>query len=366
MTAPHILTAEELADRRYPSDIAISADGRFVAFVVQPMGKREEHDLTEIWLSRDGAPARQFSSGLAGDTSPVFSPDSAKLAFLSDRHEREKQRVYVMPLDGGEAMRVSTLEGKLTALTWSPDGPHLGVLVTDPETEAEKKRKEERNDPILENQNLKYSRLWAINAETGVARQLTFGDRQCWITAGRATAKRSPSRHRPEPMSRLSSRMSSLAGHRGGGRLRLLATVRGLPSNLIFVDHPDGEQIAMRYNGFTSDPVDSIWLMSTTTGERRELLTDDHGNVDAIMPIPGEPGQIGMRMVDGVHANAWIIDVATGERTKALGSPPGKIAARCTPARPSRRMGRRSRTSGPTRSRRKRPTSHLPARSRSS
>ena len=118
MTEPRILTAEELADRRYPSDIVISADGRFVAFVVQPMGKREEHDLTEIWLARDGEPARQFTSGLAGDSSPVFSPDSAKLAFLSDRLELEKQRVYVMPLDGGVAVRVSTVDGKLSALTW--------------------------------------------------------------------------------------------------------------------------------------------------------------------------------------------------------------------------------------------------------
>jgi dipeptidyl aminopeptidase/acylaminoacyl peptidase len=319
MTEPHILTAEELADRRYPSDIVISADGRFLAFVVQPMGKREEHDLTEIWLARDGEPARQFTSGLAGDSSPVFSPDSAKLAFLSDRHEREKQRVYVMPLDGGEAVRVSTVEGKLSALTWSPDGAHLAVLVTDPETETEKKQKEERNDPILENQNRKYARLWSINADTGAARQLTFGERHVleygWSRDGRTLAVATSTRTDVEAeFQEIEISLVAVLG----GRLRLLAIVRGLPSNLIFVDHPDGEQIAMRHNGFTDDPVDSVWLMSTATGEHRELLTDDHGNVDAIMPIPGRPGQIGMRMVDGVHANAWVVDVATGERTKAL------------------------------------------------
>ena len=106
-------------------------------------------------------------------------------------------------------MRVSTVDGKLTALTWSPDGLHLGVLVTDPETDAEKKRREERNDPILENQNLKYARLWAINAETGAARQLTFGERHVLDYGGRETGRRLPSRHRFELTSRLSSRTST-------------------------------------------------------------------------------------------------------------------------------------------------------------
>jgi dipeptidyl aminopeptidase/acylaminoacyl peptidase len=319
MTATHVLSAEELADRRYPKDVRVSNDGRLVAFVVQPMGKPEEHDLSEVWLSRNRQPARQFTTGLAGDACPVFSPDSKRLAFLSDRHERKKQRIYVMAIDGGEAIRLSPLEGELSALTWSPDGKHLAVLVTDPETAEEKKRKEERNDPIVEDGNPKFARLWLVDAGSGAARQLTMGRRHVhdygWSRDSTTLAVVTSERTDVEAEFRdLDLSLLSVAG----GRLRHLATMLGLPSNLVFVDQPDGEQIAVRFNGFADDPVDSIWLVSTVTGERRELLTDDHGNVEAISPIAGRPTEIGLRLVDGVHGNAYVVDATSGKRAAAL------------------------------------------------
>ena len=192
MTSSHVLSAEELADRKYPSNVVLSNDGRCVAFVVQPMGRDGEHDTSEIWLSRDGKSARKFSAGLTADTSPVFSPDSTHLAFLSDRKNRGKQRIYLLPLDGGEAVSVSDLEGELSSLSWSPDGTQLSVLLKDPETADEKKRSEEKNDPILEEQNLKFARLWVVNAETGTSRQLSFGNRHvgysAWSRDGKSLA----------------------------------------------------------------------------------------------------------------------------------------------------------------------------------
>jgi hypothetical protein len=111
------------------------------------------------------------------------------------------------------------------------------VLVTDPETETEKKQKEERNDPILENQNRKYARLWAIHADTGAARQLTFGERHVleygWSRDGRTLAVATSTRTDVEAeFQEIEISLVAVLG----GRLRLLATVRGLPSNLIFVD----------------------------------------------------------------------------------------------------------------------------------
>ena len=74
----------------------------------------------------------------------------------------------------------------------------------------------------------------------------------------------------------------------------------------------------MRFNGFTADPVDSIWLISTETGASHELLTDDHGNVEQLFAIADRPAEIGLRMVDTVHGNAYIVDLESGERHLTL------------------------------------------------
>ncbi len=319
MTSSHILTAEELSDRLYPTSPVISADGRNVAFVVQPVGKREKHDLSAIWLSRDGKPATQFTSGLAGDSSPVFSPDSTQLAFVSDRHERDQQRVYVMPLSGGEAVRVGTVEGELSNLQWSSDGGYLGILVTDPETEAEKKAKEDRNDPILEERALKYNRLFVIEVASGKTRQLTFGKRSVMEFAFSLDGQRVAvsTSHRTDVEGEFQDCELGIIPVTGG-RTQKIATTLGVTSHLMFVDTANGEQIAARFNGFTTDPVDSIWLFPVEPGEGRELLTDDHGNVEAIYPVPGRPDHIGLRIVETVHGNAMTVDANTGNRTYSL------------------------------------------------
>ena len=316
MTLSHILTAEELSDRLYPTSPAISADGLNVAFVVQPVGQREKHAVSAIWLSRDGQPATQFTSGLAGDASPVFSPDSSRLAFLSDRHERELQRVYVMPLSGGEAVRIGTVEGELSNLQWSPDGALLGVLVTDPETEAEKRAKEDRNDPILEEQALKYNRLFVIEVATGKTRQLTFGKRSVMEFAFSLDSQRVAvsTSHRTDVEGEFQDCELGIVPATGG-RTRKIATTLGVTSHLMFVETVNGERIAARFNGFTSDPVDSIWLFPVGAGDGHELLTDDHGNVEAIYPVPGRPDQIGLRIVETVHGNAVTVNANSGERT---------------------------------------------------
>jgi len=88
----------------------------------------------------DGStPPRQATIGVRHDTTPRFSPDGRSLAFLSDRRpvteeepEAPKDRedatqVHLLPLDGGEARRLTDLPRGVDGFAWSPDGRWLVV-----------------------------------------------------------------------------------------------------------------------------------------------------------------------------------------------------------------------------------------------
>ena len=87
-------------------------------------------------------PPARSPSAAARDRYPRFSPDGRTLAFISDRRllvEEEPDRpkeakdrldcdqVFLLPLDGGEARRLTDLPRGANEFAWSPDGRWLAV-----------------------------------------------------------------------------------------------------------------------------------------------------------------------------------------------------------------------------------------------
>jgi dipeptidyl aminopeptidase/acylaminoacyl peptidase len=142
------LTAELLVDRLDPRGLAVSPDGRLVAFVAAPVGRREEHTQSAVWLAASDAAdsARRFTSGTAADKSPCFAPDGSALYFLSDREERKVAQLYRIHLGGGEAERLT--EGKPGVSAYAPlaDGKRVVLLSADAPSEEDERRERERDD----------------------------------------------------------------------------------------------------------------------------------------------------------------------------------------------------------------------------
>ena len=55
------------------------------------------------------------------------------VAFLSDRAENGVARLYLLPLDGGEARAVETPPGRVKHFAWSPDGGRIAFVRADDE-----------------------------------------------------------------------------------------------------------------------------------------------------------------------------------------------------------------------------------------
>ena len=90
----------------------------------------------------------QWTYGDARVSSPEWSADGLRLAFLSDRDE--KNQVFVLSINGGEAKKITSFEKGVSSFLWSPCGTkiwvnanvHKGKTFTDVEEKDDKKRPE--------------------------------------------------------------------------------------------------------------------------------------------------------------------------------------------------------------------------------
>ncbi len=105
------------------SDPQVSPDGRTVAFVAQNVDLPENKKISQIWtVSTQGGTPRQITS--YGDNQrPRWSPDSKKLAFVSERDG--SQQVWLMTADGSDAKAITNISTGADGVLYSPDGKNL-------------------------------------------------------------------------------------------------------------------------------------------------------------------------------------------------------------------------------------------------
>src|SRR4051794_4191618 len=109
-------TIEDLYRVKSVGDLALSPDGRTLAFTVTTSDLPRAKRTSKIWLmSVDGQNAHATTEG-SGDSTPRFSPDGRQLAFLRDSN------LYLLPLAGGEAKQLTAISTGVSDPLWSPDG----------------------------------------------------------------------------------------------------------------------------------------------------------------------------------------------------------------------------------------------------
>ena len=169
------------------SDPRLRPGGRDVAYVQWWIDDEKDY-RSAIWLAAvDGSsPPRRLTAGNKRDSSPRWSPGGTQLAFTATRGEEKTSQLYVLPLEGGEARKLTDLTEDPSAIAWSPDGTKIAfsARVRDKayEEDDDKKRAPRRFTRLsykLDNVGWTGDRrqqLFVIDADGGEPRQITEGD----------------------------------------------------------------------------------------------------------------------------------------------------------------------------------------------
>jgi dipeptidyl aminopeptidase/acylaminoacyl peptidase len=186
------LTAEDLYNFELITGMEISPDGMHVVYAQQRIDPETLKKFSNLWVIsvKDGN-TRQFTYGDQVDRNPRWSPDGTQIAFLSNRMDEKRTQIHLLPFNGGEAHKLTDLNGEFNGFEWSPDGRRLVCQFRkkDPEViEREEDKKAEDLGVVvrhIDRLSYKYDgtgflpkerwHIWVIDAVSGEAIQLTDG-----------------------------------------------------------------------------------------------------------------------------------------------------------------------------------------------
>lgn len=155
-------TIDDLINVKTAGGAQISPDGNYVAYTVSETDWKQDAFVTQLWMAdvKSGR-AYQLTRGEKSANGPTWSPDSAWLAFVSDR-VGGKPQIFALRADGGEAMQLTKAENGVNNFAWSLDGKQIAYTTSDADAKATKDRKDHLGDFEVVRKEYNFSHVWTF------------------------------------------------------------------------------------------------------------------------------------------------------------------------------------------------------------
>lgn len=170
---------------KFLREIAFSSDGKKIAYTVEWMNKKKNKYFSNLYVLTEDGKTHHFIRGNKNVKNPKWSPNGKFISFIMT--EKEKQNIWAIPSDGGEAYAITNTKGVFEDYNWTPDSKH--IICEFLEKKEDKERIPEKGKPPLYYQIKRAlykvdgwgilpeekNHIWKISVRSGGMKQLTFG-----------------------------------------------------------------------------------------------------------------------------------------------------------------------------------------------
>ena len=362
----HPFTFEEMMQLKRVGEPAVSPDSKWVGFAVVDVSLENNTKTPHLWVvSIGGGEARRLTPATgAGEDRIRFAPDGRRILFEATRDGATQ--IWVQDFDSsagtltGAPRKVTSISTEASGGTWSPDGKSIlfvSSVYPDCKDDACNQRRDEERAKSKVKAGIytqlmfrhwnhyfdgKYSHLFLVSVDGGVARDLTPGakdvppfslggqDQYAFSPDGKEVAYTSNT----DEVQATSTNSDIFVVPVMGGDAKKITTNPGSDSTPLY--SPDGKYIAYRAQlrgGYESDRF-RLMLYERATGKITDVSPDFDRWVDSTAWSPDSKtiyftaeneGEAPIYQVNIAAASPWPQELVAGFNDSPAPTPDGKM-----------------------------------------